>query len=185
MPSSSSSAITSYSSSSSTKCLQLKNKRLQCENVLLQARFAQAIEDNAQLAEQCDAADAHAIIAGQQFSVYKYRFNKKTKKKEASKWVQTSEWVLTSKSGEKEIREKNTKKVQAQNEKVQKKRNANDLQFSGNIKQLNKSDLIDIAFSLKISYKGASKNVLCVPLNAHFEANQDLKKHPHYVSLFE
>ncbi|KAF5378939.1 hypothetical protein D9757_008715 [Collybiopsis confluens] len=50
---------------------------------------------------------------------------------------------------------------------------------------MNKAELINIAFALKIAHEGALKDDLVARLHAHFEANSDLKKLPRYIGLFE
>lgn len=87
------SASTSSTPLTST-CLKLKHEQLQWDYALLQLPCECLQEDNSRLAEQRDASDAHAILMGQECSIYKYRLNEKTKKKDASKRQMTSAWVM-------------------------------------------------------------------------------------------
>ncbi|KAJ3978914.1 hypothetical protein F5890DRAFT_1478962 [Lentinula detonsa] len=58
-------------------------------------------------------------------------------------------------------------------------------EFSGNMKTMTKSKLIDIAFALKVPHEDTTVDTLRIRLNAHFDANPALKKEPRYIGLFE
>ncbi|KAJ3963715.1 hypothetical protein EV361DRAFT_1038127 [Lentinula raphanica] len=194
----------SFNSASSSFCSQLFSneiENLRHENALLQVQ-AHLAEDNDRIAEQCNAAEAHAILIGQQYSIANYRLNQKKKKNDASKRVSTSARILTSAEAQQEFAEAAARKAEEQRATEDLKQQQKDEQnradilrraeqelaqatFSGSLKSLNKSTLIDIAFALKVEYNGASAGTLCVRLNAHFDANEDLKQDPHFIGLFQ
>ncbi|KAJ3991180.1 hypothetical protein F5050DRAFT_1872356, partial [Lentinula boryana] len=149
-PSSSSKSSSSSGSSFSRSSRELREvERLEREVAHLRQANAGLIEESASLRAQRDAAQAHAVFAGQQYSLYKYRYNEKTKKKDSSKRVTTSVRILTSNQGRKEIAEDSARK--AEKKKAEEERlNA---AFSGSLKSMTK--------------------------------NEELKKHPRYIGLFE
>ncbi|KAJ3985250.1 hypothetical protein F5890DRAFT_1553361 [Lentinula detonsa] len=171
------------------------------ENARLRADNAGLKEESASLKAQHDAAQAHAVFAGQQYAVYKHRLHEKTKKKEASKQVSTSARVLTLMQGRLEIAADAAKKAMKSQE-LQKKKEKDaqkaredivcraeqekeHTEFFGNMKYMGRSTLVDIAFSLNMETEQVTIEMLHVCLNAHFEANPELKKHPRYLCLFE
>ncbi|KAJ3756710.1 hypothetical protein EV360DRAFT_71765, partial [Lentinula raphanica] len=182
--------------------LQAKTpSRVLLENTLLRQKYANALDEVTLLKAQRDAAQVHAVFAGQQYSVYKHRYNEKNKKKDNSRRVSTSARILTSEQGRMEIEEdaiRRADKKKADEEK-QKQKSVNlhadivrrakqerlSSVFSGNINTMSKSKLVDIAFALKVPYDDTTAEVLCIRLKAHFDANEELKKHPRYIGLFE
>ncbi|KAJ3963816.1 hypothetical protein EV361DRAFT_983655 [Lentinula raphanica] len=158
-------------------------------------------KDNDQIAEQRNAAEAHAILIGQQYSIANYRLNQKKKKKNTSKRISTSARILTSAEAQQEFAEAAARKAEEQRAKDLKQQQKDEQNradilrraeqeltqatFSGSLKSLNKSTLIDIAFALKVKYDGASAGTLRVRLNAHFDANEDLKQDPRFIGLFQ
>ncbi|KAJ3995559.1 hypothetical protein F5050DRAFT_1826600 [Lentinula boryana] len=176
-------------------------ERLWAENAQLRADNAGLKEESASLKAQHNAAQVHAVFAGQQYAVYKHWLHEKTKKKEASKRVSTSARVLTSMQGRLEIAadaaKKATKSQELQKKKEKDAQKAREdivhraeqvkehTEFSGNMKYMGRSTLVNIAFSLNIETEKATIEMLHIRLNAHFEANPELKKHPRYLRLFE
>ncbi|KAF9067509.1 hypothetical protein BDP27DRAFT_1422803 [Rhodocollybia butyracea] len=123
----------------------------------------QIIELQKQLAiseAERDAARAHAVIAGVEAGMWKHKFNNKSQKKDSSKRFHMDTCILTSMEG-KELAAAETER-----------------------KSKTKPHLIDLAVALGLKYKGASIDVLCVRINAHFNANLELKSNPRYVALF-
>ncbi|KAJ3791978.1 hypothetical protein GGU11DRAFT_750742, partial [Lentinula aff. detonsa] len=92
-----SSSLTTIHTPSSRHDRELE--RLRVENARLRADNAGLMEESASLKAQRDAAQVHAVFAGQQYAVYKHRLHEKTKRKEGSKRVSTSARVLTSMQG--------------------------------------------------------------------------------------
>ncbi|KAJ3991079.1 hypothetical protein F5050DRAFT_1716378 [Lentinula boryana] len=142
------------------------------ENATLRQRITEVEEQNNQLKAERNAAQAHAVFAGQQFLVYKHKYNQRAMKKRASKRVTVSARVLTSRQGRKEIAAATVKKVKKKkaNEEKQKRKNDTLLAdvlcqaeqdrleavFSGNMKNMPKPQLIDIANALKIPHEKAT-----------------------------
>ncbi|KAJ3767563.1 hypothetical protein FB446DRAFT_321564 [Lentinula raphanica] len=59
-------------------------------------------------------------------------------------------------------------------------------QFSGNMKTMNKSTLVEIARALQVPNAAfMTLNVLRPHLNAHFDAHPELKRDPRFIGLFE
>ncbi|KAJ3736160.1 hypothetical protein DFJ43DRAFT_1036491 [Lentinula guzmanii] len=122
-------------------------------------------------------------------------------KKRASKRVTVSARVLTSRQGRKEIAAATAKKATKKkaNEEKQKRKNDTlladvlrraeqdrlEVVFSGNMKNMPKPQLIDIANALKIPHEKATVDVLRVRLNAHFAAHEELKDDRRYSELFK
>ncbi|KAJ3742589.1 hypothetical protein DFH05DRAFT_1461662 [Lentinula detonsa] len=194
-----SSSLTTIHTPSSRHDRELEQLRV--ENARLRADNAGLMEESASLKAQRDAAQVHAVFAGQQYAVYKHRLHEKRKRKEGSKRVSTSARVLTSMQGRLEIAADAAKKAEKSRE-LQKKKEKDaqkareDIvrraeqekertEFSGNMKYMVRSTLVDIAFSLNIETEKATAETLRVRLNAHFEANPELKKHARYLRLFE
>ncbi|KAJ3984880.1 hypothetical protein F5890DRAFT_1553702 [Lentinula detonsa] len=50
---------------------------------------------------------------------------------------------------------------------------------------MTKKALVDIAISLNVPSKDVTLDVLRVRLQAHFNAHEELKKHPRYIGIFE
>ncbi|KAJ3729183.1 hypothetical protein DFJ43DRAFT_1038293 [Lentinula guzmanii] len=185
-----------------------KNEQLECDNALLQIRYASALaelsvlkEKITEVQEQRDAAETHAVLIGQQYSVYKHRYNEKAQKKDSSRRVTTSSRILTSREGRLEIEEETAKRAEKLRTETERQKQKSDAQrmdivrraeqdrlgseFSGNMKAMIKSKLIDIAFALKVPHEDATVDTLRIRLNAHFDANPALKKEPRYIGLFE
>ncbi|KAJ3750641.1 hypothetical protein DFH05DRAFT_1518782 [Lentinula detonsa] len=114
-----SSSLPTIQTSSSRRDKELE--RLCAENARLRADNAGLKEESASLKAQRDAAQAHAVFAGQQYAVYKHRLHEKTKKKEASKRVSTSARVLTLMQGRLEIAVDAAKKA-TKSQELQKKK---------------------------------------------------------------
>ncbi|KAJ3996349.1 hypothetical protein F5050DRAFT_1819178 [Lentinula boryana] len=185
-----------------------KNEQLECDNALLQIQYASALaellvlkEKFTEVQEQCDAAETHAVLIGQQYSVYKHRCNEKAQKKDSSRCVTTSSRILTSREGRSEIEEETVKRAEKMRTETERQKQKSDAQcmdivrraeqdrlaseFSGNMKTMIKSKLIDIAFALKVPHEDVTVDTLRIRLNAHFDANSELKKDPRYIGLFE
>ncbi|KAJ4475481.1 hypothetical protein J3R30DRAFT_3705946 [Lentinula aciculospora] len=79
--------------------------RFLLENNLLKQKYTNVLDEVAMLKAQHDAAHTHVVFAGQQYSVYKHRYNEKSKKKDSSQKVSTSACILTSEQGKIEIEE--------------------------------------------------------------------------------
>ncbi|KAJ3994352.1 hypothetical protein F5050DRAFT_1838230 [Lentinula boryana] len=157
--------------------------------------------ESASIKAQRDAAQAHAVFAGQQVAVYKHRYNSKVNKKESSKRVTTSARVLTSREVRKEIEQDAAKKVQRQKDEAEREtrkaeaekadiiRHAEQerlgTQFSGSLNSMTKKAMVDIAISLKVPSSDVTQDALCVRLKAHFDAHKELKKHPRYIGIFK
>ncbi|KAJ3786219.1 hypothetical protein GGU10DRAFT_352547 [Lentinula aff. detonsa] len=50
---------------------------------------------------------------------------------------------------------------------------------------MSKKALVDIAFYLNVPSKDVRQDALCVHLQAHFDAHEELKKHLRYIGIFE
>ncbi|KAJ3720742.1 hypothetical protein DFJ43DRAFT_1042489 [Lentinula guzmanii] len=123
-----------------------------------------------------DATNVHAVLSGQEATIWKFKSNKKSEKKAATKRVATDARILTSKDGKKELLEKKAAKVALEKANEAKKRQkkdveradivrrgaqeAEDFTFSGSLSSKNKPELVDLAFALKVEFEGASKDVL-------------------------
>lgn len=194
-------SLTSSSNHNSSSHQGRELEQLQLENACLKAQNAGLREEATSLKAQHNAAQAHAVFAGQQFSVYKQQLHRKTKKEEGSKRVSTSAQVLTSWQARLEIAADAAKKAEKARELQEKQQRdaqkarediiccaeqeRQQTEFSGNMKYMSQSTLVDIAFSFNIETEKVTADNLCSHLNDHFEANPELKKHPWYVSLFE
>ena len=194
-----SSSSARFSTASSARSEELAQLRLEIAN--LKQENAGLKLESASIKAQRDAAQAHAVFAGQQFAVYKHRYNNKVNKKESSKRVTTSARILTSREVRKEIEQDAAKKVQRQKveaERETRKAEAEQAdiirraeqerlgsEFSGSLNSMSKKALVDIAFSLKVPLKHTTQDALRVRLRAHFDAHEELKKHPRYIGLFE
>ncbi|KAJ3834790.1 hypothetical protein F5878DRAFT_341616, partial [Lentinula raphanica] len=194
-------SFNSASSSFRSQLFSNEIENLRRENALLRVQNAHLAEDNDRIAEQRNAAEAHAILIGQQYSIANYRLNQKKKKNDTSKRVSTSARILTSAEAQQEFAEAAARKAEEQRAKDLKQQQKDEQNradilrraeqeltqatFSGSLKSLNKSTLIDIAFALKVEYDGASAGTLRARLNAHFDANEDLKQDPRFIGLFQ
>lgn len=94
--------------------------QLQLEILQLRSKNAGLRQESASLQVQHDAAQAHAVFSGQQFSVYKHHYNKKVDKKPMSKKTTTSAHILVSKQARLEIANDATKKVEKQKAEAEK-----------------------------------------------------------------
>ncbi|KAJ3789234.1 hypothetical protein GGU10DRAFT_330142 [Lentinula aff. detonsa] len=200
-PSLSSSTTSSAQFSTTSSARSEEVAQLQIEIAKLRQENAGLKLESASIKAQRDAAQAHAVFAGQQVAVFKHRYNSKVNKKESSKRVTTSARVLTSREVRKEIKEDAAKKVQRQKDEAEREtrkaeaekadiiRHAEQerlgTQFSGNMNSMSKKALVDIAFSLKVPSEDVTQDALHVRLKAHFDAHEELKKHPRYIGIFE
>ncbi|KAE9391676.1 hypothetical protein BT96DRAFT_1001093 [Gymnopus androsaceus JB14] len=194
-----SSSSARFSTASSARSEELAQLRLEIAN--LKQENAGLKLESASIKAQRDTAQAHAVFAGQQFAVYKHRYNNKVNKKELSKWVTTSARILTLREVRKKIEQDAAKKVQRQKveaERETRKAEAEQAdiirraeqerlgsEFSGSLNSMSKKALVDIAFSLKVPSKDTTQDALRVRLRAHFDTHEELKKHPRYIGLFE
>ncbi|KAJ4466261.1 DDE superfamily endonuclease-domain-containing protein [Lentinula aciculospora] len=170
----------SLSSSTASSAWSEELAQLRLEIAKLRQENAGLKLESASVKAQHDAAQAHAV-----------------NKKESLKRVSTSARVLTSREVRKEIEQDAAKKVQRQKieaERETRKAEAEKAdiiqraeqerlgtQFSGSLNSMSKKALVDIAFSFKVPSKDVTQDALRFRLHAH----EELKKHPHYVGLFE
>ncbi|KAJ3993231.1 hypothetical protein F5050DRAFT_1847970 [Lentinula boryana] len=154
-----------------------KNEQLECDNALLQIRYASALaelsvlkEKFTEVQEQRDAAETHAVLIGQQEG--RSEIEEETVKRAEKMRTET---------------ERQKQKSDAQHMDIVRRAEQDRLasEFSGNMKTLIKSKLIDIAFALKVPHEDATVDTLRIRLNTHFDANSELKKDPRYIGLFE
>ncbi|KAJ3802836.1 hypothetical protein GGU11DRAFT_858081 [Lentinula aff. detonsa] len=200
-PSLSSSTTSSAQFSTTSSARSEEVAQLRIEIAKLRQENAGLKLESASIKAQRDAAQAHAVFAGQQVAVYKHRYNSKVNKKESSKRVTTSARVLTSREVRKEIEQDAAKKVQRQKDEAERETRKAEAekadiirraeqerlgtQFSGNMNSMSKKALVDIAFSLKVPSEDVTQDALRICLKAHFDAHEELKKHPHYIGIFE
>lgn len=146
-----------------------------------------------------DAATVHAVLAGQEAAVFKYRLNSHDKRKDGSKCFATDARIVTSREGKRQAKEEAAKKAakkKADDDRTQKRKDVewddiirhaaqekDGTAFLGTIKSKSKRELQDILFALGLAADGTIP-VLKIRINAHFEATPLLKEDPCYVGLF-
>ncbi|KAJ3746217.1 hypothetical protein DFH05DRAFT_1541743 [Lentinula detonsa] len=182
-PSLSSSTTSSARFSTTSSARSEEVSQLRIEIAKLRQENAGLKLESASIKAQRDAAQAHAVFA------------------ESSKRVTTSARVLTSREVRKEIEQDAAKKVQRQKDEAEREtrkaeaekadiiRHAEQerlgTQFSGNLNSMTKKAMVDIAISLKVPSSDVTQDALRVRLKAHFDAHEELKKHPRYIGIFE
>ncbi|KAJ3721449.1 hypothetical protein C8R42DRAFT_721043 [Lentinula raphanica] len=146
----------------------------------------------------------HAVFAGQQYLVYKlkHKYNEKNKKKDSLRRVSTSARILTLEQGRIKIEADSLQRADKKRADEERQKQQSDSlphadivqqaeqeqlnsEFSGNMKTMSKSRLVNIAFALKVPYDDTTAEVLRIHLNADFDANKELKRHPRSIRLFE
>ncbi|KAF5387436.1 hypothetical protein D9757_007787 [Collybiopsis confluens] len=169
------------------------------ENALLKQHSADLEQELEELRGQRDAAQTHAVFAGQQASLFQYKFNEKVKKK-TSRRVRTSARIFTTDEGRADLAQSAAAKAIKDNQVLKKLKKKDDTfradiirraeqdrlgtEFLGNMNQFSKPALVDIANAVKIPHKGALVD-LRTRLKAHFDANPELKTDRRYIGLFK
>ncbi|KAJ3785864.1 hypothetical protein GGU10DRAFT_332821 [Lentinula aff. detonsa] len=150
------------------------------DNAIFDGEVLEQMREEGEEAEPCDlstgraidstehdVANAHAVIAGQEAALWKYKCNKKAQKANALKHIHTNSRVVTSEEGQQEIAEDAAVKAakrKAENEKLRKKKDLEradilhraeqereQIAYTGTLKsQKTKANLVDIAFSLQL-----------------------------------
>ncbi|KAJ3983045.1 hypothetical protein F5890DRAFT_1525767 [Lentinula detonsa] len=167
-----------------------------------QSRIADLLRDNAILKAERDVANAHAVIAGQEAALWKYKCNKKAQKANAPKRIHTNSRVVTSEEGQREIAEDaavKAAKQKAENEKLRKKKDLEradilrraeqereQIAYTGTLKsQKTKANLVDIAFSLQLPVEPRDTvSDIIQMLEKHFDEFPLLKQDPRYIGIF-
>ncbi|KAJ3738009.1 hypothetical protein EV360DRAFT_90954, partial [Lentinula raphanica] len=177
------------------------SRRPSLRELEMHRRLADLERENTILRAERDSSQVHAVIAAQEASVWRHRFNQRLKKKDNStKRFKTDARIVTSQEGRMEAMAEAAKKAarkQAEKDKRAKKQQVDrddvirraaqekeGTAFSGSLKYKTKRDMIDIAFALGVESEGTSAQVLRVRLHSHFEAYPALKEDPRYIGLF-